>query len=417
MNGLNAGRVFGLLLLSAATAAAFYARTALSPLQEAMCFDLGLTDNQIALLQGPAVVLPAVLITIPLALLIDRFSRARLLLTFAVLNVCGTLMVASADSWSMLLAGRLLITISVMTTWPTAWALLADLFPPSQRGRAASVMTIGTILGISGSFALGGVLLELQGNDPDGWRVALHWMNAPLVVVVLLLMTLREPPRTGIRAARPCLRDVWAEMWRSRSTVAAVMGGLLVVDIAVGAVVIWGAPALSRSYGMSPAEVGGTMAMVMLISGAAGPVLGGFIADFCQRRGGPALTMLALCGLALITIPAGLFPVMPLAIAGVVTLVVFKAINQAINVISSTLATVVLPNEIRGFTLVVMQAAVALVSGGIAPVTVSGLTGLLGGPSRLGESVAIVCAASALFAAIGFLAGRRVFQQAEGNYR
>jgi hypothetical protein len=65
-----------------ATAGA-YARTAMSPLQETMRVALGLSDNQMASLQGPALALPLMLVAVPLGVLIDSRSRVRMLLVLA----------------------------------------------------------------------------------------------------------------------------------------------------------------------------------------------------------------------------------------------------------------------------------------------------------------------------------------------
>ena len=67
-----------LLLLSLALFSSNYARTALNPLQEQMHHALSLTDSQIAVLQGPALVLPLVLAALPMGILADRCSKARL---------------------------------------------------------------------------------------------------------------------------------------------------------------------------------------------------------------------------------------------------------------------------------------------------------------------------------------------------
>src|SRR5207249_1508965 len=72
-------RGYQLLLLAAAMAAGGYVRTAISPLQETMRIALSMSDNQMALLQGPVIGIPITLAAVPLGLLIDRYSRVRLL--------------------------------------------------------------------------------------------------------------------------------------------------------------------------------------------------------------------------------------------------------------------------------------------------------------------------------------------------
>ncbi len=77
---LGSRRHMDMALLGLAVTAGTYARTLLGPLQEALGASLDLSDNQLALLQGPALALPLLVMSVPLGLLIDRRSRVRLLL-------------------------------------------------------------------------------------------------------------------------------------------------------------------------------------------------------------------------------------------------------------------------------------------------------------------------------------------------
>src|SRR5262245_38698972 len=79
-------RILQLSLLTLAALAGSYARITLGPLQETMRLALGLSDNHMAVLQGPALALPMVIAAIPLGLLIDRYSRVRLLFVLTALS-------------------------------------------------------------------------------------------------------------------------------------------------------------------------------------------------------------------------------------------------------------------------------------------------------------------------------------------
>src|SRR5688572_30174124 len=85
-----------LVLLALAMALAGYVRTAVSPLQEAMRVALTLSDNQMAVLQGPIIGIPVVAASLPLGLLIDRYSRVRMLIALMLLSLGGSLLTAYA---------------------------------------------------------------------------------------------------------------------------------------------------------------------------------------------------------------------------------------------------------------------------------------------------------------------------------
>src|SRR4051794_2614998 len=121
-----------MVLLTAIVTAASYAGNSLSPLQESVRAALALTDNQMALLQGPALALPMVLAAIPLGLLIDRYSRVRLLVILPSLEAIGSLCTAYPPGFAGLFAARCVIGLAAFAVNPAACPLIAVLSPPAQ---------------------------------------------------------------------------------------------------------------------------------------------------------------------------------------------------------------------------------------------------------------------------------------------
>jgi MFS family permease len=78
------------LLCGLVIVATSYGRTALAPVQEAMSSGLGLADMQVALIQGPAMAIPIVLSAAPFGLLVDRYSRARLMFALVAVSLAAT---------------------------------------------------------------------------------------------------------------------------------------------------------------------------------------------------------------------------------------------------------------------------------------------------------------------------------------
>jgi predicted MFS family arabinose efflux permease len=398
-----------MLLLTVAVTAAAYARTGVSPLQETMRAVLALSDNQMALLQGPAMSLPLVVAAIPLGLLIDRYSRVRLVFAFTVVDAVGSVLTGLASSFRFLLVGRCLVGFAALAINPVALSLLADFYPPAQRGRATMVIAIGQVGGMSAAFALGGALLAAAGSAPNGWRWTMLWLTVPLALVIFAMVAMREPPRTGLAIENPSLRQAWAELWVYRATIAPVLVGAILAEIALGAPLIWAAPALSRSFGLAPDRIGAIMGMGLMVSGILGPIAGGTLADLCQRTGGSRRTMFGLSGLALVSTPAGLFAVMPGVASASVLLVMFLTIVSAMCVMGTTLFTVVIPNELRGVCMAAFAALCVVCAIGLAPLTVSVLSGAIGGPAMIGKALALVGVTTSVLAAATFAVGGRYF--------
>lgn len=220
-----------------ATFASVYARTAVSPLQEAMRVAMSLTDNQMALLQGPALALPVAIAATPIGLAIDRYTRVRLICVFAVCLVAGSLLTALASSFSMILLARCLIGVAGPAIWMATMSVIADLYASTQRGRANMVVVIGQCGGNAAAFALGGTLLAIAGQESDSWRYAMVGLTIPLVFIVLLTLLMREPQRTERLVKEPSLRESFAELWRYRAAIAPLLIGLSMLGVADGAAV------------------------------------------------------------------------------------------------------------------------------------------------------------------------------------
>ena len=90
-----------------ANTAALYSVTALGPLQETIRVALALSDNHMALLQGPALALSNVLLAIPFGIAVDRYTRVQVLRTFFVLGIAGGLLTAAGLELPNALCGAL----------------------------------------------------------------------------------------------------------------------------------------------------------------------------------------------------------------------------------------------------------------------------------------------------------------------
>jgi MFS family permease len=396
-----------LLLLALGAAATAYALTAISPLQESLRATLSLSDNQMALLQGPARALPVIVTAIPVGLLIDRYTRVRLIFLFAVLNLLGNGLIAVASSFPMLFAARCLIGLSAAAIGPASFSLLADLYPPEQRGRANMLMVIGQVCGMSIAFALGGTLLAMSGESAAGLKHTMLWQAAPLLPLALAMLALREPPRTHVAIVRPSARETCAELWRYRAAIAPLLIGLVIMHTPVVAIMAWSAPILSRNFALSSDRIGSIMAVVLLVSGVLGPILGGFFADLCQRSVGPRGTIGLLAGLSLLGIPLGAFGVLPSVASTSVMLVLFMTLMGAVAVVGITLFTIVVPNELRGLCMAALAGAEVIFGVAAAPVMVSVLSNALGGAASVGTALAAVCIGACLLGAVTFALGRR----------
>ena len=398
-----------LLLLALAMFATAFASNAVGPLQETIGHSLGLSDNQIAFLRGPATWLPVVVGGIPLGMLVDRFCRVRVLLIYATLRIIASLATAYAGSFLLLLIARSVIGLLGQATFITVMSLLSDLYPSEKRGRAVTGIVIGDCGGGAIAFAVGGALLVALGPGADSWRWTILLMTVPLVPLMLLLFAVREPFRHDVLNKNLSVRGDFEALWNLRAVVGVLILGRIMLSIADAAAVIWAAPMFARTYGLPADRVGAMMGTILLLTGVLGPVGGGVLADVCHRFGGPRQTITCLGIVALVSSPVALFPLAFHSMQSAAMLFLFIMCGGVIGVTTATVATVVIPNELRGLSIAVMQSCMCLLGAAPAPLAVSVLTGVLGGPQMLSKSLAIVGVISSALGALMFFVGRKHF--------
>jgi len=102
----------------------------------------------------------------------DRFDRKKLLLFFYVGFIAGTLFCGLASTYAMLIAARIITGLFGGVIGSIGLAIIADLFPIQQRGRAMGF----TQMGFGASQVLG---------IPIGLYIANHWgWQAPFLMIV-----------------------------------------------------------------------------------------------------------------------------------------------------------------------------------------------------------------------------------------
>jgi MFS family permease len=295
--------LLGVLFLTAIVS--YSDRLILSMLVDPLRSDLGLTDGQVGLLQGPAFTLVYVFTALPFGRLADRYSRRRLLLAGATLWCAATVVCGLAPSAAVFLAGRVLLGVGEAALLPTALSLLGDSFPPERRGLPLGVFLLGSVIGGPLGITIGGILLSLaQGGSFAGWpgigalapwRTVLVTTGTVGLVAPLLILTIAEPRRGRIEGT-----DITATLRHflsDRRRLIPLYGGLALLSIGDYGLVSWVPTALSRIYGWTPDRVGIAFGIITASAGIAGALLGGWIADLVAARGGDrARVVVAMVG-------------------------------------------------------------------------------------------------------------------------
>jgi DHA1 family inner membrane transport protein len=242
-----------------------------------------------------------VVFSLPLTRVTTRVPRRGLLTVTLAVFSAATLLAASAPTFELLMAARVLSGLAHAVFWSVAAAAATGLFPPEVRGRTVARLSIGSALGP----VLGVPLGTWLGQQTD-WRVAFGVLGAVSVVLAGAAFALLPsyPPEQGgaARGADP-----------SRPRFALL---LAVTCLGVGggiAVLTYLAPYAIDHVGFAEESLG----LVLAVSGAAGVVGTATVGRFLDRRPWQSLVV-ALAGLALAHVGLGVLGRWPvLAVASV----------------------------------------------------------------------------------------------------
>lgn len=166
--------------------------------------DLGISDSDFGFLYGTAFGVFYAVFGIPLGKLSDHWSRVRLLAIGLALWSAMTALSGLAKNFGQLGAARIGVGVGEATASPCAYSLISDYFPPHRRALAISVYSAGIYVGGGISLYFGSSIasewnVHFAGREAPfdlvGWQVAFLAMGMPGLLLSLLVLTLREPPR------------------------------------------------------------------------------------------------------------------------------------------------------------------------------------------------------------------------------
>jgi MFS family permease len=247
-----------------------------------------LTDTQVGLL-ATAFEVTYALAPVPIALLGDRWLRRRVVALALAVWSGAMALAGTAGSFALLLWGRAGLGLGEAGYGPSALAWLSDLFPPSHRSRAVAIHDLALILGSAGGYALGGVLGKVLGWRPVFWLAAL-----PGLLLALVICSLPEPPKgqsdyqalgmeRAIDARPPPFPSALGELLTTPTLIVTYAAGVL-VNLATAGLIYWLPSFAVRLHGLSEGTAGLVIGALTVVTGAAGVLSGGLLADRLLRR-------------------------------------------------------------------------------------------------------------------------------------
>jgi MFS family permease len=226
----------------------------------------------------------AFMLTAPLfGVLADRFSRWKLMgFGVAVWSLASGASGLAAGFVAML-ATRAVVGVGEAAYGPAAPAVLSDLYPVERRGRILSYFYVAIPVGS----ALGYVLGAVMGGLTHDWRWAFFVVVPPGLLLALLCLFMREPPRG---AADPSTRHhsaAWGDYLIILKTPSFALCtlGYTATTFAVGGIAYWVPRYVSINRGEgSLFTVNMVFGGITVVAGLLSTLAGGWAGDALRKR-------------------------------------------------------------------------------------------------------------------------------------
>jgi multidrug resistance protein len=284
----RSSRTFAVALVTFATFTDIVAWAIAIPVLPDMGRRLGASPTTIGLLFASFGV-TLVSVSIPAGALSDRTGRKTPIVAGLVALAAATLLFAFATTLPWLFAARLVQGAADAVTWVVGFALVADLYGPEERGRAAGIVMSGTSVAVVIGPSLGGWLYEM-----GGMRLPFTFVTALASIAAAGMVALRLPYTRSNREVVPVAAVVRTPAVAACAAAVVVLASTLSMYEPVLAL------HLNASLGIGPARIGYVFGAAAVATAILNPIYGR-VAD---RVGARRLTMigLALSGAALPTL-------------------------------------------------------------------------------------------------------------------
>lgn len=254
----------------------FVDRQILSILAAPIQAELKLDDAQMGLLGGVAFALLYSTLGVPLAWLADRYSRswviaASLLVWSGCTALCGV-----AHGFGQLFLARLGVGVGEAGGVAPSYALIGDYFPSHRRAMALSVYSLGIPLGSGLGVLAGGYIAAAV-----DWRMAFLAVGlcGVLIAPVFKLLVRDRRPEKNAQTAAPLRFGAVVRVLAAKPSFWLLAFGAACSSMLGYGLAFWMPSLLQRSFGLSLVESSRFLGGLMLTGGAAGVLLGGFLAD------------------------------------------------------------------------------------------------------------------------------------------
>lgn len=381
---------------------------------------LHITDTQISLILGAAFGLANTLFTLPAGYLADRINRRGLILTGALVWSLMTMACGAASSFVQLFLARAGVGCGESVITPAATSLLSSGVSRERRARAFSVFSMSFTGGSSLALIAGGLAIGvITASGPHSlpflgpvlpWQLTLILIGLAGLPVSLLVLSLREPLKRVPSESGPARRagylttfSMIRSRWRLYVPLLLFQLAMLMLSLSYAA---WLPAMVGRLWGLSYAQIGLTIGLMMLCFPPIGLWLAGHLMDSAAARHGVRGPVTVGCfATALVAIAASATPLAPTLPAFWVAFGALMLVSGTVFPLVATVTASVTPEDSMGKLTAVQFFLTGLIAPVLGPTVVASVSDFFfSGPGALARSMSVVCAVYSAISLLGLVA-------------
>lgn len=302
MNSQNSNRYawYVIFILTLANISSFIDRQILSLLVKPIKRDLHLTDTEMSLLMGLSFAIFYTLFGMMIGRLADRKNRRNIIIIGISVWSAMTTLCAGIANYTQFFLVRMGVGVGESTLSPSAFSLIADIFPKNRLAIAMSIFSMGVFLGSGLATLIGsGIVAKLPTEgmmtvpvfgEIYPWQMIFLYVGIPGLFIALLLFTITEPARkNALQVAGQTVKLSFSESFKIifKHKKAYL---LICFSTACQALINYGCNAwvptfISRTYGWEVPRAGAFFGLVVVISSILGVIFGGWYADKLTKEG------------------------------------------------------------------------------------------------------------------------------------
>ncbi|MFC4595763.1 spinster family MFS transporter [Sphingobium tyrosinilyticum] len=366
---------------------------------------LHISDFQLSLLHGFAFAMFYTVLGMPIGRLVDRSRRTTVIAIGITVWSIMTALCGLARSFGQLFLARVGVGVGEAALSPGAYSMLSDCFSAHQLPRALSFYNGAANVGAGFAIMAGGALIALMPAVTlpgigmlEPWQAVFIAVGLPGVLVALLVLALREPPRTGLKSSfggeQPRIGEVFAYLAERRAAFGTLMIGYAVAGLVWNGSLAWLPTFFMRIHGWSVGDVAWRYGLAIIGAGSVGVIIGSQISIMLRARGHEdaniKIGLLSLGGV----LPFGLASVLVQSdtVSILLVFVFFTFCSFPFGSAAAALQEIT-PNQMRGQVAAIYLFCLSFFGMGLGPAIVANFTdNVFGYDGALGYSLAITIA-------------------------